>query len=87
MIRTPNEMGYRAGETGKPPPTTPRGVGTAALGPSETAPEIAPSADGAMDDWEFRPLRRAGVSLAAASGNFAPCAGRPKALPLETAIF
>ena len=23
MIRTPNEMGYRAGETGKPPPTTP----------------------------------------------------------------
>ena len=50
-------------------------------------PGGAPSADGAMDDWGFRPLRRAGVSLAAASGSFAPCAGRPKALPLETAIW
>ena len=50
-------------------------------------PGDAPSADGAMDDWGFRPLRRAGVSLAAASGSFARCDGRPKALPLETAIW
>ena len=48
---------------------------------------IAPSADGAMDDREFRAVRGAGVSLAAASGSFARCDGRPEALPLDSAIF
>ena len=33
------------------------------------------------------PQGRAGVSLAAASGSFAPCEARPEALPLETAIW
>ncbi len=42
---------------------------------------IAPSADGALDDWGFRAVRGAGVSLAAASGYFARCGGRPGALP------
>ena len=50
-------------------------------------PGVAPSADGAGDDKGFHPLRRAGVSLAAASGSFAPCEARPEALPLETAIW
>ena len=39
------------------------------------------------DAWGFRPLRRVGVSLAAASGSFARCDGRPEALPLDSAIF
>ena len=39
------------------------------------------------DDGGFRPLRRAGVSRRARRGNFARCGGRPKALPLETAIW
>ena len=30
-----------------PPPSTPTGAAAGAMGPSETAPEIAPSADGA----------------------------------------
>ena len=43
---------------------------------------IAPSADGALGRFGvFRPLRRAGISLAAASGYFAPCEARPGALP------
>ncbi|MGO5113718.1 hypothetical protein ACTQ33_01590 [Candidatus Avoscillospira sp. LCP25S3_F1] len=29
-----------------------------------------------MDDWVFRPLRRAGVSPVATGGYFAPCAAR-----------
>ena len=37
---------------------------------------VAPSADGALDDWGFRAVRGAGVSLAAASGYFARCGGR-----------
>ena len=45
------------------------------------SPGIAPSADGALDDWGFRAVRGAGVSLAAASGYFARCGGRPVALP------
>ena len=48
---------------------------------------IAPSADGALGRWEFRAVRGAGVSLAAASGYFARCGGRPEALPLDSAIL
>ena len=39
------------------------------------------------DDGGFRAVRGAGVSLAAASGSFARCGGRPEALPLDSAIF
>ena len=39
------------------------------------------------DDWGVRAVRGAGVSLAAASGYFARCDGRPEALPLDSAIF
>ena len=39
------------------------------------------------DAGGFRPLRRTGVSRRARRGYFARCDGRPKALPLETAIF
>ena len=48
---------------------------------------IAPSADGALDDWGFRAVRGAGVSPAAAGGSFAGCGQRPEALPLDSAIF
>ena len=37
--------------------------------------------------WRFRPLRRAGVSRRARRGYFVRYGGRPKALPLETAIW
>ena len=42
-----------------PPPSTPAGGGGGGHG---LRPGVAPSADGAGDDREFRPLRRAGVS-------------------------
>ena len=61
------------------------------------APGIAPSADGALDDWEFRWLRpagfravrgagvspraRGGYFARARGGCFARCGGRPGALP------
>ena len=52
-------------------------------------PGVAPSADGALDDWGFRWLRPAGfravrgagVSPVATGGSFARCGGRPGALP------
>ena len=59
----------------RPPSTTRYGVGTAAFGFA---------GDCAICGWRFG---RLGISLAAASEYFAPCAARPKALPLETAIF
>ena len=43
-----------------------------------------------MAVWDakgFRPLRRAGVSLAAASGYFAPCAARPGLCPWTPRFF
>ena len=75
----------------RPPPAD--GVGTAALGLTPRRlrhPQMA-----LWDDRGFRPLRRAGfravrgagVSLAAASGYFARCDGRPEALPLDPTIF
>ena len=48
---------------------------------------IATSADGAWGTLGGRPLRRAGVSRRARRGYFVRCGGRPKTLPLETAIF
>ena len=66
----------------------PRGGGDGRL--AAYAAGIAPSADGALGRLGdlapcagrgFRPLRWAGVSLAAASGCFAPCEARPGALP------
>ena len=39
------------------------------------------------DAGGFRPLRRAGASRRARRGYFARCGGRPKAEPLETAIW
>ena len=83
----------RQGDAKRPPSATRFGVGTTALvlTPQDlrhlrmalwTTENFAPCAARV-----FRPLRRAGVSLAAASGYFARCDGRPKALPLETAIF
>ena len=50
-------------------------------------PGIAPSADGAMDDWGFRAVCGAGVSLAAASGYFARCGGRPGLCPWTPRFF
>ena len=44
-------------------------------------PGIAPSADGALDDWRFRAVRGAGVSSVATGGYFARCGGRPGLCP------
>ena len=66
-------------------PTTRDGVGTAAL--RLTPWGLRHLRMALWDDWVFRAVRGAGISLAAASGYFAPCEARPKALPLETAIF
>ncbi len=74
---------WRVDGMGNGSPVPPSG-GRGSPGGCDQPPGIAPSADGALDDWGFRPLRRAGVSpvatggfsLAAASGYFAPCAGR-----------
>ena len=66
----------------RPPPAMGWGRRLSAL------PGVAPSADGAFGRFRefapcaargFRPLRRAGY--------FAPCAGRPEALPLDSAIL
>ena len=66
------------------PRRPPRGGGGEGHG---LRPGVAPSADGAWDDRGFRPLRRAGVSLAAASGSFAPCAARPGRCPWTPRFF
>ena len=91
-IRPPSATRAGGGGGGRPPrgtrkatPPPPAGGGGTAL--PLALPGVAPSADGAMDDWGFRPLRRAGISRRARRGSFARCDGRPKALPLETAIF
>ena len=54
----------------------PRFAGGRDGGLAAYAARIAPSADGALDDRGFRPLRRAGVSRRVRRGYFAPCAGR-----------
>ena len=77
----------------RPPSATRDGVGTAALRLCRGDCAICGWRFRTIGDFarcggrEFRAVRGAGVSLAAASGSFARCGGRPKALPLETAIF
>ena len=61
------------------PAVHPTGPAAGAMGPSWTAPGVAPSADGALGRW--------GVSRRARRGNFARCDRRPEALPLVSAIF
>ncbi len=64
-----------------PPPSTPVGGGGEGHG---LWPGIAPSADGALNDRGFRPLRRAGVSRRARRGSFAGC-GQREFRPLRRA--
>ena len=74
-----------SGETGKPPSTTPQGVGMAALG---LTPQGFRALRGAVQDAKvFRAVRGAGVSLAAASGCFARCGGRPGLCPWTPEFF
>ena len=61
-------------------PVPPSG-GRGSHGGCDQPPGIAPSADGALDAWGFRPLRPAGISPRARGGCFARCGGRPGALP------
>ena len=63
----------------RPPSATRDGVGTAALG--LTPQGLRHLRMALWDDGGFRPVRGAGVSPAAAGGNFAPCEARPGALP------
>ena len=84
-LRVGRQFVRSSGETEKPPSTTPQGVGMAALG---LTPQGFRALRGAVQDAKvFRAVRGAGVSLAAASGYFARCGGRPEALPLDSAIF
>ena len=84
---------YRVSSTGtpgqirtkRPLSTTRYGVGTAALGLTPWG--LRPLRRALGDAGEFRPLRRAGVSLAAASGSFAPCAARPGLCPWTPRFF
>ena len=69
----------------RPPSATRDGVGTTAL--RLTTWGLRHLWMALWDDWGFRPLRRAGISLAAASGYFAPCAGQPGALPPGPYVF
>ena len=63
----------------RPPSATRDGVGTTALGLTPRGLRHLRMA--LWDDGGFRPVRGAGVSPAAAGGNFAPCEARPGALP------
>ncbi len=75
------------GTAKRPPSATRYGVGTAALRLCRWDCAICGWRFGTMGDFarcggrEFRAVRGAGVSLAAASGSFARCGGRPGALP------
>ena len=67
------DAGPYAGRNKWPLPSTPAEGGDRGHG---HWPGVAPSADGAMDDWGFRAVRSAGVSPVATGGCFAGCGQR-----------
>ena len=73
----PDGPGWGAQKGRRPPPRD--GVGTAAL--RLTPWRLRHLRMALWDDWGVRAVRGAGISPAAAGGSFAPCAGRPGALP------